>query len=114
MTFGDIRGLWAAGADEENVRVRREAVSKRRRDREAAAAGGAEPGAEGADVSTADGEAATEEEDEEEEEEEELQPLRHACCPFAHLEANQSKLDRFLTTWSQKKGHYFFLWEKLS
>ena len=106
LTFGDIRGLWGEAADRENVRVRREARERR------SAEGGAGAGDQQRE-GHAGGEGEGMEVRDEDEGEEELAPLRFTECPFAQLSANASKLDRFLTTWSQKKGHYFFLWSKL-
>ena len=97
LTFGDIRGLWGDAADRENLRVRREALEKK-----AKAAG-----------ERREGEGEGEGDGEEGAREEMLGLLAHAECPFIQLTANLSKLDRFLTTWSQKKGHFFFLWRKL-
>ena len=111
LTFGDIRGLWGEGVDAENLRVRRQAREKRG---EVGVAGGDGRGV-GARVGgeREEGEGEGEDEEEDEEGEEVLAPLRYTECPFVQLEANQSKLDRFLTTWSSKKGHYFYLWRKV-
>ena len=117
LTFGDIRGLWGEAADRENVRVRREARERREGEVERGGVGGGGGvgeggGGGGSQRGEGQGEGGRVEGEECEEGEEELPPLRFSDCPFVQLAANASKLDRFLTTWSQKKGHYFFLWRK--
>ena len=94
LTFHDVRPLWAG--DAAHVAAYHEASAKRRAEQEAAEPGGA------ADAGDEALEAA-----------EELPPLRYADCPLVQLLANTSKLDRFMTSWSQRRGHYFFLYHKV-
>ena len=93
LTFHDVRPLWANDAD--HLHTYHEANAKRRAEQEAAEPGAAEVG------------------DEVLEAVDELPSLRYADCPLVQLEANLSKLDRFMTSWSQRRGHYFFLYHKV-
>jgi len=92
LTFHDIRPLWPN--DAANLATHHEAAAKRRADCEAEP-GGAEAGEEAWEAV------------------EELRGLRYGECPFVQLAANGSKLDRFMTSWSQRRGHYFFLYCKV-
>ena len=93
LTFHDVRPLWFTDAD--NLHTYHEANAKRRAEQEAAEPGAAEAGEEILEAV------------------EELPPLRYVDCPLVQLTSNASKLDRFLTSWSQRRGHYFFLYHKV-
>ena len=94
LTFHDVRALW--NTDTDNIHAYHEANAKRRAEQEAT-----EPGSTDAT------------DDDVLEAVDELPPLRHSECPLVQLVANTSKLDRFMTSWSQRRGHYFFLYHKV-
>ena len=92
LTFHDVRPLWSTDAD--NLHTYHEANAKRRAEQEATEPGAAEAGEEVLEAV------------------DELPPLRYGECPLVQLMSNMSKLDRFMTSWSQRRGHYFFLYHK--